>query len=146
MIRSLAFLLLLGLSAAADTHLLEGTGLTHTVHLKAKDVVKVEAVDNTLTLVGSGDLLHLDGSDNRIEVQGGLNGIVITGSGNQLVVKGNLHQLDIRGCDNQVRLEGSCRLIQYGGSDNVTRWKQQPGAKPPRVERTGWNNLFEITP
>lgn len=57
-----------------------------------------------------------------------------------------LSQLDIRGCDNQVRLEGSCSLIQYGGSDNVTRWKQRPGAKPPRVERTGWNNLFETIP
>lgn len=94
--------------------------------------------------MGSGDLLHVDGSDNRIEVQGGLNGIVVTGSGNQITVRGKLGQLDVRGCDNQVVLEGDCKLIQYGGSDNVTRWKQKPGSKPPKVERMGWNNLFQV--
>lgn len=139
-----ACLLCLAVAGAADTVLLEGTGLTRTLKLKSQDVVKLEAVDNTLTLQGSGDLLHLDGSDNRVELQGSLNGIVITGSGNQLTVKGDLKQLDVRGCDNRILLEGGCQLIQYGGSDNVTRWRQSPGRKPPKVERIGWNNLFEV--
>lgn len=142
--RALALVVLCSLVGFAETVLLEGTGLTRTVPVKSKDVVKIEAVENQLTLVGSGDLLHVDGSDNRIEVQGGLNGIVVTGSGNQITVRGKLGQLDVRGCDNQVVLEGDCKLIQYGGSDNVTRWKQKPGSKPPKVERMGWNNLFQV--
>ena len=142
--RALACLMMLSLAVAADTLLLEGTSLTRTVQIKGKDVVKVEAVDNTLTIVGSGDLLHLDGSDNRVELQGSLNGIVITGSGNQLTVRGNLTQLDVRGCDNKILLEGGCQLIQYGGSDNLTRWKQSAGRKPPKVERIGWNNQFQV--
>jgi len=142
--QTLALVLLCSLWGFADTVLLEGTGLTRTVTLKAKDVVKIEAVENALTLIGSGDLLHVDGSDNTIEVRGGLNGIVITGSGNQVTVRGRLGQLDVRGCDNQLLLEGECQLIQYGGSDNVTRWKQKPGSKPPKVERMGWNNQFVV--
>jgi hypothetical protein len=132
-------------TAWADTILLEGSSLTRTVPIKAKDVVKVEAVDNTLTLVGNGDILHLDGSDNRVTVQGSLNGIVLTGSSNRLNVVGTLHQLDVRGCDNQITLDGDCRLIQYGGSDNQTTWIQRPGRKQPKIERTGWENQFKVS-
>jgi len=131
--------------AWADTILLEGSSLTRTVQIKGKDVVKVEAVDNTLTLVGNGDIVHLDGSDNRVTVQGSLNGIVITGSSNHLKVVGTVHQLDVRGCDNQITLDGDCRLIQYGGTNNQTTWIQRPGLKQPKVERTGWDNQFKVS-
>lgn len=137
--------LALGTLAWADTILLEGSSLTRTVRLKSQDVVKVEAVDNTLTLEGSGDIVHLDGSDNRVVIRGSLNGVVITGSGNSLKVEGSLRQLDVRGCDNRISLDGSCQLIQYGGSDNQTVWIQRPGLHQPRVERVGWNNLFQIS-
>ena len=136
---------LLATAAWADTILLEGSSLTRTVQIRGKDVVKVEAVDNTLTLVGHGDILHLDGSDNRVVIQGSLNGIVITGSGNTLKVVGPLAQLDVRGCDNRITLDGECRLIQYGGSDNKTTWIQRPGRTLPKIERTGWENQFQVS-
>ena len=136
---------LLGTASWGDTILLEGSSLTRTVHIKAKDVVKVEAVDNTLTVVGHGDILHLDGSDNRVLVQGSLNGIVITGSGNTLKVVGPLPQLDVRGCDNRITLDGDCHLIQYGGSDNETTWIQRPRLAQPKIERSGWNNQFRVS-
>jgi len=136
----------LGLTVAwADTIVLEGSSLTRTVAIKNKDVVKVEAVDNTLTLVGSGDIVHIDGSDNRVVVQGSLNGLVVTGTSNTLTVQGSLAQLDVRGCDNRITLKGDCKLIQYGGSDNKTVWIQRPGSKQPRIERTGWNNEFQVS-
>lgn len=131
--------------AWADTIVLEGSSLTRTVSIKNRDVVKVEAVDNSLTLVGNGDIVHIDGSDNRVVVQGSLNGLVITGSSNTLTVSGSLNQLDVRGCDNRITLQGDCKLIQYGGSDNKTVWIQHPGSKQPQVERTGWNNEFKVS-
>ena len=144
--RTLILVACLGATMAwADTIVLEGSSLTRTVQIKNRDVVKVEAVDNTLTLIGSGDIVHIDGSDNRVVVQGSLNGLVITGSSNTLTVSGSLTQLDVRGCDNRITLQGDCKLIQYGGSDNKTVWVYRPGGKQPMIERTGWNNEFQIS-
>ena len=132
-------------SAWSDTILVEGSSVTRTVTIKGKDVVKIEAVDNTLTILGQGDILTLDGSDNRVTVKAALNGIVITGSSNTLQVVGPLHQLDVRGCDNKITLDGPCDLIQYGGSNNHTRWLKRPGLSQPKVERTGWDNEFQVS-
>lgn len=137
-------LLALGAAAWSETFLVEGTGVTRRIQLKSKDSVKIEAVDTQVTLDGAGDVVHLDGSDNKLTLQGSLNGLVITGSGNQVTVIGHLHQLDVRGCDNQISLDGPCDLIQYGGSDNRTRWIQRPGTKAPKIERTGWDNQFQM--
>ena len=129
----------------ADTIRVEGSSVSRKVSIKGKDVVKVEAVDTTLVIEGKGDILEIDGSDNRVTVQGALNGIVITGSSNTLKVIGPLRDLDVRGCDNKILLDGDCRIIHYGGSGNQTRWMQRAGLKQPKVERTGWDNHFQVT-
>ena len=141
-----ALALLLCGAAWCDTIQIEGTGVTRRIRLTSQDVVKIEAVETTVTLEGSGDIVNLDGSDNKLTAQGSLNGLVITGSSNQVIIRGRLHQLDVRGCDNQITLDGPCDLIQYGGSGNRTRWIQRSGSKPPKVERSGWDNLFEVNP
>lgn len=144
MARRTVLLLLLTVFALADTHVIEGSSVVKRVAVKPGDTVKLEAVDTKVTVVGDGDVFHIDGSDNRIEVQGSFRGIVVTGSSNTLKVLGALPQLDVRGSDNRITLSGKCDLIQYGGSGNKTIWVRRPGAKPPRVEREGWDNLFEI--
>ncbi len=132
-------------SGSAETILVQGEGLSRTIRINGKDVVKLMGAESTLTIEGNGDILNLLGSDNRVVVSGSLNGIVVTGSDNTLMVTGVLNQLDVRSSGNQITLDGSCDLIQYGGSDNDTTWIQRPETKQPKVERLGTENLFKVS-
>lgn len=134
----------LGCTVLADTLVVEGASTVQSVRVKSGDTVKVESVDTKLTVTGDGDVFHIDGSDNRIEVQGSFKGMVITGTNNTVEVKGDLPQLDVRGSDNVITLRGRCDLVQYSGVDNKTYWVKAQGRKPPKVEREGFDNLFEV--
>ncbi|MGE0489782.1 MAG: hypothetical protein AB7S38_11295 [Vulcanimicrobiota bacterium] len=46
--------------------------------------------------------------------------------------------------DTQVTIVGNGDVFHIDGSGNKTVWVRQPGAKPPRVEREGWDNLSEV--
>ena len=142
--RTIFLLLLLVGVALAETHLIEGTGVTKSLVVKPGDTVKLEAVEADVEITGAGDVFHIDGSDNTIVVHGPFRGIVVTGSANTLTVEGDLPQLDVRGSDNRIRLEGRCDLIQFSGSENRTEWVQKPGATAPKIEREGWDNHFTI--
>ena len=130
--------------ALAETHVIEGTGVTKSLVVMPGDAVTLEAVETDVEITGNGDVFHIDGSDNTIVVHGSFRGIVVTGSANTLTVEGDLPQLDVRGSDNRIHLQSRCDLIQFSGSDNRTDWVQRQGMTAPKIEREGWDNLFTV--
>lgn len=88
---------------------IEGKGNKRTIKVTEHDVVKIEGLDNTVTIEGSFSKLEVEGANNSVSLNN-VTKISIAGMGNKI----NANNVDI------VNVEGTQNHVHYKSSKNKT--------------------------